>query len=115
MGVARFDSSLHAAHHLLDALTGVLSLLQIKDDGTTLEAANGDVIPDVDIIVFATGFDIKAPLSQFDIRARGAELTQTLTDRPGAYYGLAMAGFPNLFTLLGLNTGEREIGGLLSG
>jgi cation diffusion facilitator CzcD-associated flavoprotein CzcO len=63
------------------------------------------VASDIDVIVFATGFDIRAPLGQFDIQAHGTELNATLEASPEAYYGLAVSGFPNLFTLLGLNTG----------
>lgn len=84
-------------------------VLQVNADGTTLEADNGEVIPDVDVIIFATGFDIAAPLAQFDIRARGAELGATLEVKPEGYYGMAVAGFPNLFTLLGLNTGALQL------
>lgn len=63
----------------------------------------------MDVLVFATGFDIKAPLGQFDITARGADLNATLEATPEAYLGTAVAGFPNLFTLLGLNTGARGL------
>jgi hypothetical protein len=81
---------------------------QVGVDGTTLEAENGEVVSDVDVIIFATGFDISAPFmaSQFDIRARGATLGATLKAKPESYYGMAVAGFPNMFTLLGLNTGS---------
>lgn len=78
---------------------------QVGTDGTSLEADNGEVITDVDVIIFATGFDVTAPLAQFDIRARGAALEATREATPEAYYGMAVAGFPNLFTLLGPNTG----------
>lgn len=74
-------------------------------DGHTLESVDGEAVPDVDTIVLATGFDVMAPLSQFDIQAKGASLKGVMTARPEAYFGLAVAGFPNLFTLLGLNTG----------
>jgi cation diffusion facilitator CzcD-associated flavoprotein CzcO len=79
--------------------------MQVEADGKTLVSANGDVIPDVDVIIFATGFDLTASISQFDIRARGHDLNETYHARPEAYFGMAMAGFPNMFTLLGLNTG----------
>ncbi len=78
------------------------------DDGSTLEAANGEIIHNVDVIIFATGFDLTAPMAQFDIRARDTSLEETLQTRPEALYGTAVAGFPNLFTLLGLNTGVLD-------
>lgn len=81
---------------------------QVGGDGTSLEADNGEVVTDVDVIIFATGFDITAPLAQFDIRARGTTLEETFEAVPEAYYGTAVAGFPNLFTLLGPNTGTAS-------
>lgn len=75
-------------------------------DGTTLEADDEEVVTGVDVIVFATGFDASAPLAQFDISARGADrLKATLEAWPAAYYGMAVAGFPNMFILLGPNSG----------
>lgn len=79
---------------------------QVHDDGSTLEADNGEVVPDVDVIVFATGFDLMGPLAQFDIRGPGNKsFNEALSEVPQELYGLATAGFPNLFTLLGYNTG----------
>jgi cation diffusion facilitator CzcD-associated flavoprotein CzcO len=82
---------------------------QVGGDGTSLEADNGEVVTGVDVIIFATGFDITAPLGQFDIRARGTTLEETFEAVPEAYYGTAVAGFPNLFTLLGPNTGTASV------
>jgi cyclohexanone monooxygenase len=57
----------------------------------------------VDSLVFATGFDaMTGALLKIDIRGRG---DVTLADRwaagPRTYLGLAVAGFPNLFTITG--------------
>lgn len=83
-----------------------LHVRQVQADGTTLVAANGETFPGVDALVFATGFNLAAPFAQFDITARGKRLSEVvLTAHPAAYYGTAVAGFPNLFTLNGLNTG----------
>ncbi len=56
-----------------------------------------------DAIVFAIRFDaMTGALTRIDIRGRGG---QTLSEKwlggPRAYLGLAMAGFPNLFTITG--------------
>jgi cation diffusion facilitator CzcD-associated flavoprotein CzcO len=56
-------------------------------------------------IVLATGFGAKAPLTQFNITAGGVGLLETLKFKPESLYGTAIAGYPNMFTLLGLNTG----------
>ena len=57
----------------------------------------------LDIIVFATGFDaVTGPLKNLGIRGRGGlSLAQKWDDGPHTYLGLAIAGFPNLFTITG--------------
>ena len=56
-----------------------------------------------DAIVFATGFDaMTGPLLRVDIRGReGKKLTDAWTDGPHSFLGLAISGFPNLFTITG--------------
>ena len=58
---------------------------------------------ELDIIVFATGFDaMTGSLLKIDIRGVGG---QTLSDKwaagPRTYLGLQVAGFPNFFTITG--------------
>ena len=56
-----------------------------------------------DIIVFATGFDaMTGPLTKINIRGRGGQLlSQKWSDGPHSYLGVAVAGFPNMFTITG--------------
>jgi cation diffusion facilitator CzcD-associated flavoprotein CzcO len=58
---------------------------------------------EVDAIVFATGFDaMTGALLKIDIRGRnGLRLQEKWSEGPRAYLGVAMAGFPNLFTITG--------------
>ena len=58
---------------------------------------------DVDVIVFATGFDaMTGALARIDIRGRdGTTLQQKWSDGPKTYLGIMTAGFPNLFTITG--------------
>ena len=58
---------------------------------------------DLDSIVFATGFDaMTGALLGIDIRGRaGATLREKWGEGPRTYLGLAIAGFPNLFTVTG--------------
>ncbi|MDC0708904.1 NAD(P)/FAD-dependent oxidoreductase [Stigmatella sp. ncwal1] len=58
---------------------------------------------ELDSIVFATGFDaFTGALFNIDIRGRGnASLKQKWADGPRTYLGVAIAGFPNLFTITG--------------
>jgi cyclohexanone monooxygenase len=57
----------------------------------------------LDAIVFATGFDaMTGALLKIDIRnGTGRSLRQKWSEGPRTYLGLAMAGFPNLFTITG--------------
>jgi cation diffusion facilitator CzcD-associated flavoprotein CzcO len=58
---------------------------------------------ELDIIVFATGFDaMTGPLLAIDIRgSKGVSLAETWEAGPVNYLGLGVAGFPNLFTITG--------------
>jgi cation diffusion facilitator CzcD-associated flavoprotein CzcO len=58
---------------------------------------------DLDIIVFATGFDaMTGTLLRMDIRGRhGLPLAKAWQAGPRNYLGLQVAGFPNLFTITG--------------
>jgi cyclohexanone monooxygenase len=58
---------------------------------------------ELDVIVFATGYDaVTGPLMRIDIRGRnGLELRDVWKDGPRTYLGLQVAGFPNLFTITG--------------
>ncbi len=58
---------------------------------------------EVDALVIATGFDaMTGALTNVDIRGRdGANLRQRWAEGPSSYLGLAMADFPNLFTVTG--------------
>jgi cation diffusion facilitator CzcD-associated flavoprotein CzcO len=61
---------------------------------------------ELDAIVFGTGFHVTdLPIAQ---RVRGADgllLEETWQGSPQAYLGITVSGFPNLFVLLGPNTG----------
>lgn len=63
---------------------------------------NGQV-HDLDVIVFATGFDaITGTLLAIDITGRdGLALKDKWAEGPRTYLGLQTAGFPNLFTISG--------------
>jgi cation diffusion facilitator CzcD-associated flavoprotein CzcO len=58
---------------------------------------------ELDIIVFATGFDaMTGPLLRMDIRGRGGRsLRDDWKAGPRTYLGLQMPGYPNLFTITG--------------
>ena len=59
---------------------------------------------ELDVIIYATGFDaMTGALNRIDVRGRGgASLREFWTEEgPLSYLGLAVAGFPNLFTIQG--------------
>jgi cation diffusion facilitator CzcD-associated flavoprotein CzcO len=69
----------------------------VSADGTERE---------VDTIIFGTGFHVTdLPIAE-QVRGRdGRTLAETWDGSPRAYKGAAVAGFPNLFFLVGPNTG----------
>ncbi len=62
---------------------------------------------DLDVIVYATGFNaVTGALDRIDIRGMGGlTLTQAWREGPATYLGLQIAGFPNFFTLVGAHNG----------
>jgi cation diffusion facilitator CzcD-associated flavoprotein CzcO len=61
---------------------------------------------EVDTIILGTGFHVTDPPTARLVRGRdGRTLAQVAGDSPRAYLGTAMAGFPNLFKIIGPNTG----------
>jgi cation diffusion facilitator CzcD-associated flavoprotein CzcO len=69
---------------------------------------------EIDAIVCATGFDISHVLSSARIEGMdGRVLGEAWAGEPEAYRGVAVAGFPNLFLLLGPNTGQGHTSAIL--
>jgi cation diffusion facilitator CzcD-associated flavoprotein CzcO len=61
---------------------------------------------EVDAIVCGTGFMVSDYLARFDIVGRdGRTLNDAMRAKTGNYLGIAVHGFPNLFLLMGPNTG----------
>ncbi|ANY08084.1 flavin-containing monooxygenase [Pseudonocardia sp. HH130630-07] len=59
-----------------------------------------------DVIVFGTGFRVGDGMSRMTITGRdGVKLADAWQDGPQALYGTTVAGFPNLFSVVGPNTG----------
>ncbi len=61
---------------------------------------------EVDTIIFGTGFQVTNPPISHRLRGRGGELlADSWQGSPKAHLGIGVAGFPNLFMLLGPGTG----------
>ena len=72
---------------------------EITPTGIRLESGEEHAL---DIIVFATGFDaMTGPLINLGIEGRDGTLADYWKAGPVSYLGLAMPGFPNLFTVTG--------------
>ena len=68
----------------------------------------------LDVLVCATGFDVEHSLAHLDIRGRsGQRLADAWRDGPQAHLGLTVAGFPNLWLMLGPNTATGHTSTLL--
>jgi cation diffusion facilitator CzcD-associated flavoprotein CzcO len=64
------------------------------------------VLHEVDAIVFGTGFKVtEMPFGDYVFDGDGRSLNEAWGHSPKAYLGTTVSGFPNLFTLLGPNTG----------
>ena len=73
----------------------------VTDDGREHE---------VDVIVFATGFDTTRYLTAISVVGRdGQTLEAAWAEDPAAYLGVVTSGFPNLFMLYGPNTNNGSI------
>ncbi|MBI5318161.1 NAD(P)/FAD-dependent oxidoreductase [Bradyrhizobium sp.] len=68
-----------------------------------------------DIIVISTGFKVTEMAARLNITGRGAKnLKQAwANDNPTAYLGLTVPDFPNLFVMLGPNTGPAHGGSVI--
>ncbi|MBD8269599.1 flavin-containing monooxygenase [Pseudomonas fluorescens] len=78
-------------------------VLRIEADGVV--TADGIKHP-ADCLIFGTGFQAAAPLPRDCIIGRnGADLMDTWHDGAHAYKGTSVPGYPNLFLIVGPNTG----------
>lgn len=89
-----------------DGIASVLPLGVVTTQGETV---------DVDVLVFATGFDVVRFISSYEVIGRGGRrLREVWDDTDGrAYLGLSIPGFPNFFTLYGPNTQTGHGGSLI--
>jgi len=75
----------------------------VTEDGVVL--ADGRTV-ELDVLVWCTGFVVDHPLGQLDVLGKGGvSLREHWGHRPTAHLGMTVSGFPNLFLLLGPNSG----------
>jgi cation diffusion facilitator CzcD-associated flavoprotein CzcO len=86
-------------------------LVDIKDTPIARITGNGIATIarhyELDVIIYATGFDaLTGALDRMDIRGRnGLTLQEAWAAGPQTYLGLQIAGFPNFFTLVAAQNG----------
>lgn len=84
-----------------------VTLVDVREEPVTCITANEIVTAErsypADILVFATGFDAcVGAIKAINITGRnGQTIAEEWADGPRAYLGLAVSGFPNLFTITG--------------
>jgi 4-hydroxyacetophenone monooxygenase len=77
----------------------------VATDGTRYRA---------DVLVYATGFRVNDMLSSLEVHGRnGIELHEVWGQRPSAYLGMTVPGFPNFFCLYGPGTNLASGGSLI--
>ncbi len=82
---------------ITDGIREVTETGIVTQDGTLRE---------VDTLIFGTGFKVADPIPKGTVYGRGGlDLADAWRDGPEAYMGIAVAGFPNFFMLMGPNTG----------
>jgi cation diffusion facilitator CzcD-associated flavoprotein CzcO len=85
--------------------------VELVTDGITEVREHSIVTADgverpIDVLIFGTGFRATEPLIGVRLVGRGGvEIHDAWRERMSAYLGVTVAGFPNLFLLLGPNTG----------
>ena len=73
-------------------------------EGAVCHRAGHEV--ELDALVLATGFHAADPFEHTELRGRGGvALTDAWADGIAAYLGTTIAGFPNMFVVVGPNTG----------
>lgn len=82
-------------------------------DGQTIVTADGTTRR-ADVLILGTGFRPMERMAAIDIVGRsGIRLIEAWREGPNALLGIAVSGFPNLFLLLGPNTGLGHNSALL--
>ncbi|MBS3959054.1 MAG: NAD(P)/FAD-dependent oxidoreductase [Xanthomonadaceae bacterium] len=83
----------------------------VEPDGLRLADGRGHPL---DVLVCATGFDTARPLAGFAVHGLGGRhLDDAWAEGAQAHHGISVAGFPNLFLLLGPNTATGHTSTLL--
>ena len=81
---------------------------EITESGIRLGSGESSREIEVDVIVFATGFDaVTGPFDRIEITGtEGANLRDKWADGPETCVGVQVASFPNMFTLVGPQSGS---------
>ena len=97
--IPKSDRNYYEAIQLPNAHIVKGSIARIAPDGVVME--DGTHVP-LDVLVYATGFDVHAYMRPMNITGlNGVTIDEAWNDKVYSYGGIALPGFPNLFTLYG--------------
>jgi cation diffusion facilitator CzcD-associated flavoprotein CzcO len=81
-------------------------IAEITRSGVVGGRAGEETAYDVDVIIYGTGFKVIDTVTELNVTGRdGVKLQDAWQDGVEAFFGITVPGFPNLFLLLGPNTG----------
>lgn len=88
---------------------------RLKEVRGNVLVADDDREFEADVLIMATGFKAAEIMSSYDVIGADDQHLKDFweTDNPKAYKGTVVPGFPNLFTLLGPNTGLGHGGSII--
>src|SRR5215469_7791095 len=97
--IPKSDRNYYEAIQLPNAHIVKGSITRIAPDGVVME--DGTHVR-LDVLVYATGFDVHAYMRPMNITGlNGVTIDEAWNDKVYSYGGIALPGFPNLFTLYG--------------
>lgn len=105
MGCKRILTSNHFYQTLAKPNVHLVSSALTEIQGSTLFTGDGQEIPGIDVLIYATGFDPFAVADFATVQGREGMNLSALRDDPRSFLGTAVPKLPNFFLLLGPNSG----------
>lgn len=89
-------------------------IVRVVPEGVVTTDGTAERTHALDVLVCATGFDVEHSMGHVQVTGRGGRtLAEAWREGPEAHRGLTVAGFPNLYLMLGPNTATGHTSTLL--